>query len=139
LRASPSTSTSTHPQGLLGEITSVNRQHCSHIIFECRLWSLESFFWVFNTYILFECGRYCPSNRSFGPAAPWYSSSAGYLVPRSTLLIFFECKLSYSSKRTAYIIRVRTILSLESLFQVFRAFVLLECGRSVPRIFSSGL
>jgi hypothetical protein len=37
LRASPSTSTSTHPRGLLGEITSVNQQHRHHIIFECEL------------------------------------------------------------------------------------------------------
>jgi hypothetical protein len=37
LRASPSASTLTHPRGLLGKITSVNRQHRSHIIFECGL------------------------------------------------------------------------------------------------------
>jgi hypothetical protein len=60
LRASPSAGTSTHPRGLLGR--SVNRQHRSHIIF--------------------ECGCYCPSNRFFGPAAPWYYSSAGVIVPR---------------------------------------------------------
>jgi hypothetical protein len=30
---------------------------------------------------LFECGRSCPSNRSFGPAAPPRYSSAGALIP----------------------------------------------------------
>jgi hypothetical protein len=97
LRASPSASTSTHPQGLLGEIT-VNRQHPSHIIFECGLFcpskctvhnlrvrallSLESLLRASSALVLFECGRSCPSNRSFRPAAPWYYSSAGALVPR---------------------------------------------------------
>jgi TM2 domain-containing membrane protein YozV len=43
--------------------------------------SLESFFRAFSAFILFECRLSCLSNRSFGPAAPWYYSSAGSLVP----------------------------------------------------------
>jgi hypothetical protein len=43
-----------------------------------------------------------------------YSSSAGYLVPRSALLIFFECRLSCPLKCTAHILRLQAILSLEA-------------------------
>jgi hypothetical protein len=169
------------------------------------LLSLESLLWASRALVLFECGLLCPSSRSFRPAAPWYYSSAGYLVPRSALLIFFECGLSCLSKRTAHILRVRAILSLEahcsyslsagylvprsallilfecglscplkhtvyiirvrtlcplnhfirpsappydssadalsleSLHEAFNASILFECGRSVPRIASSGL
>jgi hypothetical protein len=86
----------------LGEITSANRQHCLHIIF--------------------ECGLSCPSNRSFRPAAPWHYSSAGVLVPR----------IAHSGQQRLDIIRVRAFLSLESLIQASSALVLFECGRSCP-------
>jgi hypothetical protein len=73
-------------------------------------------------FILFECGRYCLSNRSFGPAAPWYCSSAGALVPR----------IAPSGRQCLGIIRVRTLLSLEPLLRASSALVLFECGRSCP-------
>jgi hypothetical protein len=46
------------------------------------LLSLESIIQASSALALFECGRSCPSNHSFRPAAPWYYSSAGVLVPR---------------------------------------------------------
>jgi hypothetical protein len=112
--------------GLLGEITSANRQYCSHIIF--------------------ECGLSCPSNRSFRPAAPWYLfecelrslessssgqqrlriiffgpaappnySSVGYLVSRSALFILFErglrsFELFSSSQQRLCVIRARALI-----------------------------
>jgi hypothetical protein len=127
LRASPSASTSTHPRGLLR----VNVNCCSY----CARIALDK-----------SIGRqhrlYCS-----------YSSSAGYLVPRSILLIFFECGLSCPSKRTAYILRVRAILSLEAyclyyssagfgpsnhLLWAKSAFELFECGLRSLELFSSG-
>jgi hypothetical protein len=67
--------------------------------------------------ILFKCGRYCPSNRSFGPTSPPNSSSVGF-GPSNRLLWaniaseLFECGLwsleSLSSgQQRLYIIRVR--------------------------------
>jgi hypothetical protein len=55
---------------------------CLGIIRVRVLLSLESLFRAFSALVLFECGRSCPSNLSFGPSAPWYYSSAGTLVPR---------------------------------------------------------
>jgi hypothetical protein len=81
--------------------------------------SLESFFRAFSAFILFEC---CPTNRSFGPAAPWYYLSAGSLVPRIAL----------SGLHRLYIIRVRALLSIESLFWACSALVLFKCRLSCP-------
>jgi hypothetical protein len=58
--------------------------------------SLESLIQASSALALFECERSCPSNHSFRPAAPWYYSSAGVLVPR---IVFFgpAAPLRYSS------------------------------------------
>jgi hypothetical protein len=143
LRASPSASTLTHPWGLLGEITSVNRQHCSHIIFKCRLLVPRSALSVFSTahilrvraiwslkLLLSDQQRLhivrvrapVPQIVSFGPATPWYYSSAGVIVPRITPL----------GQQRLGIIRVRAFLSLESFLRASNALVLFECGRSYP-------
>jgi hypothetical protein len=111
--------------------------------------SLEWLHQVSSALVLFECGRYCHSNCSFGPAVPWYYSSADALVPQ----------IASSGLQRLHIIRVRTLCpsnrfirpsappfyssanawSLESLHQAFSASILFECGRSVPRIASLGL
>jgi hypothetical protein len=60
---------------------------------------LNHFIHASNDLVLFECGRSCPSNISFGPAVPWYYSSVGALVPRIASfgplapLLLFKCGL----------------------------------------------
>jgi hypothetical protein len=100
-----------------------------YIILVRAILSLESLFRVFSSCILFECGLSCPLNRSFRSSAPVYYSSAGYLAPQNAL----------SGLQHLYIIRVRAILSLESLFWVFSTYILFECGLSCPSNRSLGL
>jgi hypothetical protein len=118
-------------------------QQCLGIIRVRAFLSLKSLLGARSALVLFECGRSCPSNRSFGlEAHRSYSSSAGYFVPRSALFIFFECGLSCPSKRTTHILRVRAILFLEVHcsysssvgYFVSRSVLLLlfECGLSCP-------
>jgi hypothetical protein len=78
------------------------------------LLSLESLLRANSTLVLFECRRYCPSNRFIGPATPWYYSSRALLSLESlhrafSTLVLFECGLSCPSKRTAHILRVRML------------------------------
>jgi hypothetical protein len=86
------------------------------------LLSLESLIWASSALVLFECRCYFPSNRSFGPAAPWYYSSAGVIVPR----------VAPSGQQRLGIIRVRAFLSLESLLRASSALVLFEFGHYCP-------
>jgi hypothetical protein len=104
--------------------------------------SLKSLLWASSALVLFECGRSCPLKRTTHilrvrailslEAHYSYSSSAGYLVPRSALLIFFGCGLSCPSKLTAYIIRVQAILSLELLFWVFSTCIIIRVRTLCP-------
>jgi hypothetical protein len=97
-------------------------QQCLGII---RVWaflSLELLLRASGALVLSECGRSCPSNRSFGPAAPWYYSSAGVTVPRIAPL----------GQQCLGIIRVWTLVSLESLLRASSALVLFECGHYCP-------
>jgi hypothetical protein len=57
-----------------------------------------------------------------------YSSSAGYLVPRSALLIFFECGLFCPSKCTVHIILSAGFGPSNHFFSASSAAILFECG-----------
>jgi hypothetical protein len=81
-----------------------------------------------NAFILFECGRYCPSNCFFGLATPWYYSSTGVIVPQ---IAFFgpaapPYSLSAGFGPSNYFLRASS------------ASTLFECGFPIPRITSSG-
>jgi hypothetical protein len=86
------------------------------------LLSLESLVRASSALVFFECGHYCPSNCFFRPAAPWYSLSAGVIVPR----------IASSGQQRFGIIRLRALLSLKSLLRASSAFVLFECGLFCP-------
>jgi hypothetical protein len=66
-----------------------------------------------------SAGALVPRIASFGPSAPWFYSSAGVIVPRIASL----------GQQQFGFIRVRALLSLESLLQASGALVLFECGR----------
>jgi hypothetical protein len=147
LRASPSASTSTHPRGLLGEITSVNRQHRTHII---RVRALV------------------PQIVSFGSSTPLQYSSAGFgpsnsFLQASSAFTLFECglqslKLSSSGQQRLQIIRVRALVPriiffgltapsnyssagfgpTNCLLRASSASELLECGLRTLELSSSG-
>jgi hypothetical protein len=93
--------------------------------FECRLLVPRSDLSIFSA--LFEYGLFSPSNRSFGPSAPY--SSVDCLVPR----------IASSGIRCLHIIRVRALLSLESLHRASSALVLFKCGLLSPSNCSFGL
>jgi hypothetical protein len=108
------------------------------------LLSLESLLRANSTLVLFECRRYCPSNRFIGPATPWYYSSAGALVPRIAssglqhlgiirvwAILSLEAHCSYSSSADA--------LSFESLHQAFSASIFFEYGLLSPSNLYFGL
>jgi hypothetical protein len=102
------------------------------------LLSLESIIQASSALALFECGRSCPSNRSFRPAAPWYYLSAGVPVPR---IVFFgpAAPLRYSSADfgpSNYPLRASSastlfdygLRSLELSLRASSASTLFECG-----------
>jgi hypothetical protein len=112
---------------LVPRISSLGLQRL-HIIRVRALLSLESLLRANSALVLFECGRSCPSNRSFRPSAPSYYLSAGVIVPR----------IAPSGQQRLGIIRVWALLSLESLFQASNAFTLFECGLRSLESSSSG-
>jgi hypothetical protein len=82
-------------------LESLLRASSALVLFECgRSCPSNCFIRASSALVLFECGRSCPSNRFFGPAAPWYYSSAGVLVPR----------IASSGLQRLRIIRVRALV-----------------------------
>jgi hypothetical protein len=103
------------------------------VLFECGLRFLESLLRASSALVLFKCGRSCPSNRSFGPAAPLRYSTAGfghlnYSLRASSASTLFECGFqslkSHLSAISAFILFGYGPLSFESLFCATNAFEL---------------
>jgi hypothetical protein len=77
------------------------------VLFECGLLlSLELLFRASSALVLFECGRSCPSNRSFGPAAPSHYSSAGFSPSNHFIRASSASILFSSGQQRLYVIRV---------------------------------
>jgi hypothetical protein len=89
------------PSGATGEI-SQSTTSFAYYIWVWALLSLESLLRASSALVLFECERYCSSNRFFGPAAPWYYSSQSSTSPRgfesgdSNLSKLTECFCGYA-------------------------------------------